>query len=68
MTLNVKNGLGDIIERGPEPEVTVVCITYDHEDFIGEALDSFLEQRTTFRFQIFVGEDRGPDGTADIIR
>lgn len=50
------------------PEVTVVCITYKHEDYIREALDSFLMQKTTFRYQIFVGEDCGPDGTADIIR
>ena len=50
------------------PEVTVVCITYKHEEFIAQALDSFLSQKTTFRFQILVGEDRGPDGTAQIIR
>lgn len=50
------------------PEVTVVCITYKHEEYIAQALDSFLNQRTTFGFQIFVGEDCGPDGTAGIIR
>lgn len=57
-----------IEQRGREPEVTVVCITYRHEDYIREALDSFLVQKTTFRFQVFVGEDCGPDGTADVIR
>lgn len=50
------------------PMVTVVCITYAHEKFIAEALDSFLMQKTNFKYQIFVGEDKGPDGTADIIR
>ena len=39
------------------PEVTIVCITYKHEDYIAQALDSFLNQQTTFGFQIFVGED-----------
>lgn len=48
--------------------VTVVCITYKHEAFIAQALDSFLMQRTTFKFKVFVGEDCGPDGTADIVR
>ena len=48
--------------------VTVVCITYKHEEFIAQALDSFLMQKTNFKFKIFVGEDCGPDGTADIIR
>ncbi len=48
--------------------VTVVCISYKHEQFIAQALDSFLMQKTDFKFKVFVGEDCGPDGTADIIR
>lgn len=48
--------------------VTVVCITYKHEEFIAQALDSFLMQKTNFKFKVFVGEDHGPDGTADIVR
>ena len=46
----------------------VVCITYKHEEFISQALDSFLAQKTNFKFKVFVGEDCGPDGTADILR
>ena len=38
--------------------VTIVCITYAHEEFIREALDSFLMQKTDFEYQIFVGEDQ----------
>ena len=49
-------------------KVTVVCITYGHEEYIRQALDSFLMQKTTFPYQIFVGEDKGPDKTADIVR
>lgn len=48
--------------------VTVICITYNHEDYIAQALDSFLMQKTNFKFKVFVGEDCGPDGTADIVR
>lgn len=51
-----------------KPAVTVVCITYKHEEYIRQALDSFLMQKTNFKYQIFVGEDNGPDGTADIVR
>lgn len=51
-----------------DTKVTVVCITYNHEEFIREALDSFLMQKTDFEYQIFVGEDKGPDSTADIVR
>lgn len=49
-------------------QVTVVCITYNHEEYIAQALDSFLMQKTNFKYQIFVGEDCGPDRTADIVR
>lgn len=48
--------------------VTVCCITYKHEEYIACALESFLMQKTNFKFKVFVGEDKGPDGTADIIR
>lgn len=49
-------------------KVTVVCITYKHEDFIRDALDSFISQKTNFRYQILVGEDCGSDKTADIVK
>lgn len=49
-------------------KVTVVCITYHHEEYIRESLDSFLMQKTDFDYQIFVGEDHGMDRTAEIVR
>lgn len=48
--------------------VTVVCITYNHELYIRDALDSFIRQKTNFKFKVFVGEDCGPDGTAEIVK
>ncbi len=48
--------------------VTIVCITYNHENFIAQALDSFVMQKTNFKYKIFVGEDCGTDGTAAIVR
>lgn len=55
-------------ENDDDCAVTICCITYKHEDYIRTALDSFLMQKTNFKFKIFVGEDCGPDGTADIVR
>ena len=49
------------------PMVSVICITYGHEDYIAQALESFLMQKTDFPFQILVGEDKGPDRTAEIV-
>ena len=51
-----------------KPKVSVICITYGHEDHIAQALDSFLMQKTEFPFQILVGEDNGPDKTAEIVK
>ncbi|MCM1285939.1 MAG: CDP-glycerol glycerophosphotransferase family protein [Acetobacter sp.] len=50
-----------------KPLVSVICITYGHEDYIAQALDSFVSQKTNFKYQILVGEDKGPDRTAEIV-
>lgn len=55
-------------EMNDDCAVTICCITYKHEHLIRQALDSFLMQKTNFKFKVFVGEDHGPDGTADVIR
>ncbi len=51
-----------------KPKLSVVFITYNHEPFIREALDSVFMQETDFEFEIVVGEDCSTDGTRDIIR
>lgn len=50
------------------PLVSICTITYNHEMYIAEAIESFLSQETNFAFEIIIGEDCGMDGTADIIR
>ncbi|MGL5129729.1 MAG: glycosyltransferase family 2 protein [Aeromonas popoffii] len=47
--------------------VSVCCITYKQEQYISQAIDSFLMQKTTFPFEIIVGEDCGGDGTLSIL-
>lgn len=48
--------------------VSIICNTYNHEKYISEALDSFLMQKTNFKFEVLVHDDASTDGTADIIR
>lgn len=48
--------------------VTVVCLAYNQVDFIRNALDGFVNQKTDFRFKVIVHDDASTDGTADIIR
>lgn len=50
------------------PLVSIVCITYNHERFIRDALDGFVMQKTNFPFEILVHDDASTDGTAGIIR
>lgn len=51
-----------------EIKVSVICNTYNHEKYIRDALESFVTQKTNFRFEVLVHDDASSDGTADIIR
>lgn len=50
------------------PLVSIRCMTYNHEKYIARALESFLEQETSFPFEIVVHDDASSDSTAAIIR
>ncbi len=49
-------------------KVSVVVITYKQEEFIGQALESIVNQRTNFDIEVLVGEDCSPDNTAAVVR
>ncbi len=51
-----------------EPVVSICSITYNHENYIAEAIDSFLMQETNFPFEVLINEDCSTDNTANIIR
>ena len=48
--------------------VSVLCLAHNHEQYIAQALESFVTQKTDFRFEVLVNDDASTDGTADIIR
>jgi glycosyltransferase involved in cell wall biosynthesis len=48
--------------------VSVCCVTYNHENYIAQALDGFLMQETNFKFEILIGEDNSTDHTKAIIQ
>jgi glycosyltransferase involved in cell wall biosynthesis len=58
----------DETESAPVPLVSVVCLTYNHERFIGRALEGFVAQKTNFAFECIVADDCSTDGTAQIVR
>lgn len=49
-------------------KVSVCCITYNQEKYICKALDSFVSQKTNFKFEILVHDDASTDSTSAIIK
>lgn len=46
-----------------------VCIaTYNHEQYIAQAIDSVLQQQTDFDFEIIIGEDDSADNTRAVVK
>lgn len=48
--------------------VSVVMITYNHEKYISKAIESVLMQKTSFRYELLIGDDASKDKTPEIIR
>lgn len=48
--------------------VSIICITYNHEDYISTAIEGFLMQKTNFEFEILIGDDYSKDNTQQIIK
>ena len=52
---------------GPAPTVSVAMITFQHEAFIAQAIESVLRQQTNFPVELVIGEDCSPDRTRQIV-
>ncbi|TGE23234.1 glycosyltransferase family 2 protein [Hymenobacter metallicola] len=48
------------------PTVSVCCITYNHEKFLAQAIESVLMQETDFAVELVLGEDCSTDSTRQI--
>lgn len=47
--------------------VHVWMVTYNHERFIGKAIESVLKQKTDFKYKLIIGEDCSTDNTRKIV-
>lgn len=50
------------------PLVDINLVTYNHEKFIAQAIESVLEQETDFEYRLIIGDDCSTDNTQNIIR
>lgn len=48
--------------------VSVLCPTYNHEAFIGDAIEGVLSQKTEFKYELIIHEDASTDRTAEIVK
>jgi glycosyltransferase involved in cell wall biosynthesis len=50
-----------------KPLVSVDMITYNHAPYIAKAIECVLAQKTSFPFELVIGEDCSTDGTREIV-
>lgn len=48
-------------------EVSVYCLAYNHAKYIRKTLEGFVNQKTTFKYEVIVHDDASKDSTAEII-
>ncbi|MCI8490132.1 MAG: glycosyltransferase [Lachnospiraceae bacterium] len=48
--------------------VSVICATFNHEEFITDAIEGVLNQKVNFRFELIVHDDASTDKSAEIIQ
>lgn len=48
--------------------VSICCITYNHENFIAQAIEGIVMQQTNFDCELIIGDDKSTDRTALICR
>lgn len=51
-----------------KPLISIVCVTYNHGEYIEDALRGFLIQETTYPFEIIIHDDASTDGTQTILK
>lgn len=61
------NIVGDFMLNDERIGVSIVCLSYNNEKYIGQMLDSLICQRTTFNYEILIHDDASTDNTQQII-
>ena len=51
-----------------KPKVSVCVVTYNQEKYIRQCLQSIVDQKTDFDFEVIVSDDCSPDGTQAVVQ
>ncbi|MDO4788584.1 MAG: glycosyltransferase [Johnsonella sp.] len=57
-----------LTEEKESVKVSVVMLTYNHRDYISQAIESVLAQLADFKIEVLIGDDASGDGTAQIVK
>lgn len=55
------------IEKYRKADIDVVVLTYNHEAYIEQNIDSILNQKTDFSFNLLIADDSSTDGTRALV-
>lgn len=58
--------ISDLGQIAPEPLVSVIVITYNHEAYIEQTIEGILAQQCDFPIELIIGEDKSKDRTLEI--
>lgn len=50
------------------PKVSVVCVTFNQQNYIAKAIESILCQETNFNYELIVHDDASTDRTPEVIK
>ena len=53
-------------ENNSDLIIAIWMVAYNHAEFINEAIESVVNQKTKYKFKLFIGEDNSTDNTKEI--
>jgi len=56
------------MKQSPPCKLSILVVSYNHRPYIGEAMESILQQDTDFKYEIVVADDCSTDETLAVIR